>query len=395
MNKRNKMNCPICDYDKIEQVYPKLAQSVTSDSKLVKCEVSNVICKNCGNIFNQKGSRNQVLEFYKNDYKLMDSSSNAEFKYFTDDKSFSYSIWRLNLLSNNHTFSKIGKILDIGCGKGNFLREFSKKFPLWKLTGVEVSENALEFAKKRLSKAKLIEGLFDPKKINQKFDLIVSLGVLEHVENPVEFLKSISECLNENGVIFFDVPNFKLNPADLFVFDHLSHFTKETILNLLRQSGLEPVQIIEFQDQLPLSIICKKTKNNTPIVNNYFFMKNLVDEHLIFINNIFDSYEKTYQKYEKIGIFGLGIIFWAGIQNLKISKNKILHFFDENELLINKEKNGIQIKSLNDLKNFPEIPIIFSLNPCYIDRVMKKLKFFNCTLIIPSNFEYYKRFFKT
>ena len=71
------MNCPICDYDKIEQVYPKLAQSVTSDSKLVKCEVSNVICKNCGNIFNQKGSRNQVLEFYKNDYKLMDSSSNA------------------------------------------------------------------------------------------------------------------------------------------------------------------------------------------------------------------------------------------------------------------------------------------------------------------------------
>ena len=48
------MNCPICDNNKIEQVYSKLNQSITSDSQLVNGIVSNVICIKCGNVFNQE-----------------------------------------------------------------------------------------------------------------------------------------------------------------------------------------------------------------------------------------------------------------------------------------------------------------------------------------------------
>ena len=64
------MNCPICHSLNNEQVYKKLSQSITSDSELVNFPISNVICFDCGNVFNETGARNQVNKFYADDYKL-------------------------------------------------------------------------------------------------------------------------------------------------------------------------------------------------------------------------------------------------------------------------------------------------------------------------------------
>lgn len=386
------MNCPICNSNEYQQVFKKLIKGITSDSNFIDGEVSNHICTNCGHVFNESGARNNTVSFYTDLYSLMDFSPEAEFKFYSKLGSISYSDWRLKTLVENSSLEMSGKILDIGCGKGNFLLRFSEKFPDWKLYGVEASENALKFAKERLPKAQFYEGLFTYDPFGEKFNLIVSLGVMEHLEDPNSFLQTAKSCLKENGIFLFDVPNFKLNPADLFVFDHLNHFTNETLQNLLHKNNLEAFQIIESYNRVPIFVICKKINKQKKLVNHYKLMEHLTKSHIEFNNSLMKTYEYVNKKFDKVGVFGLGIMIWAGIQNNKIQKDKIVGFFDENDFLIGKEKHGIKIRSINKLPNYKNCPIVFSLSPCYIDNVLEKLNKLEVNLIIPPNYDYYKKF---
>lgn len=386
------MNCPICNSINHKQVFKKLTKGITSDSNFIDGEISNVICTTCGHVFNETGARNDVVSFYTESYRLMDLSPEAEFKFYSDEGSISYSDWRLNILVENYSLGKTGKILDIGCGKGNFLQRFSKKFPNWILYGIEASENALKFAKKKLSTAQFYEGLFTHDPFGEKFDLIVSLGVIEHLEDPNSFLQLAKSCLKENGIFLFDIPNFKLNPADFYIFDHLNHFTNETLQNLLKKNNLEVIQIIESENRVPMFIICKKNNKLNELVNYYHFMNKLCEKHIEFNESLMDTYHNVNEKFDKIAVFGLGIMIWAGIQNNKIQKNKIISFFDENDFLIGKEKNGIKIKSIDEIINYKKYPIVFSLSPCYIENVSKKFNKLEVNCILPSNYNYYKKF---
>jgi 2-polyprenyl-3-methyl-5-hydroxy-6-metoxy-1,4-benzoquinol methylase len=323
----------------------------------------------------------------------MSTSPEAESKFYSKDDGVSHSVWRLNFLSNSLSLPNTGNILDIGCGKGNFLLAFSQKFPSWSINGVEVSKNALSFAKKKLLNADLREGLFENGLFDKKFDLIVALDVFEHLEKPIDFLNIVISNLKEDGYLFLEIPNFKLNPADLFVFDHLTHFTKETMHNLLASNGMQIIATEENIDKMPLLVICKKSKNKEPIKNNYSIMKNLVQDHVKFNDLMMDTYYQTDTNNDKIGVFGLGIMIWAGIQNLKMHKEKIVSFFDENEFLIGQRKGEIEIRGLSEIRNFQDLPLVFSISPCYIENVIRKLGAFKVSCKVPDNYQYYKKYF--
>ena len=47
------------------------------------------------------------------------------------------------------------KILDIGCGSGTFTRKIAKQFPKVEITGMDISEKVISFAKKESTKKKL------------------------------------------------------------------------------------------------------------------------------------------------------------------------------------------------------------------------------------------------
>ena len=109
----------------------------------------------------------------------------------------------LNLKNKKNPLEKV-KILDIGCG-GGLLSE-----PMYRLgadvVGIDASDKNIKVAKLHAKKNNLkisyICASPENLNINTKFDVILNMEIIEHVEDIEFFLKSCSKLLKKNGIMF-------------------------------------------------------------------------------------------------------------------------------------------------------------------------------------------------
>ena len=117
--------------------------------------------------------------------------------------------YHFNIESNDDNFLNKINILDIGCG-GGLISE-----PLARLggsvTGIDASEKNIKVAKTHAKKNNLNIRYLNtsPEKleVNEKFDVILNLEIVEHVDNLNLFLESSSHMLNKNGIMFIATIN--------------------------------------------------------------------------------------------------------------------------------------------------------------------------------------------
>lgn len=101
-------------------------------------------------------------------------------------------------------YKKSGKLLEVGCGEGNFLHEAQKHFDI---EGIEFSKYATNKARIILGD-KVIRG--NIKNVNLQstyYDVIVVFNLLEHLREPMKIIKKLSAALEEDGVLIGSVPN--------------------------------------------------------------------------------------------------------------------------------------------------------------------------------------------
>ena len=100
-------------------------------------------------------------------------------------------------------------ILDIGCGGGLLSEPMSRMGA--NVTGIEASDKNIKIAKLHSKKNKLKINYLcsspEKLKINKKFDVILNMEIVEHVENIDFFLKSCSKLLKKNGIMFIATIN--------------------------------------------------------------------------------------------------------------------------------------------------------------------------------------------
>jgi len=140
------------------------------------------------------------------------------------------------------------KLIDVGCGKGDFLEYVAKIDTNIELFGIDLVDNMS-------SRIHYMKGDFMKKKFKQKFDVVVSLAVIEHVENPNAFVKRIKEILKPNGRLYLMTIN---NDSLMYVIarflkkigartaynrlyshHHLQHYTNRSLKKLLTQNGFK------------------------------------------------------------------------------------------------------------------------------------------------------------
>ncbi len=133
----------------------------------------------------------------ENDFQELYSSEYFENRFTGQDlkREISYTQEYSRILN----YVQKGKVLDIGCGMGNFLHTFGSD---WERYGIEISEYAAK--KAEASGIKIID-------YNEKedfFDLIVFRGVLQHLDTPMLNIKQAMKMLKPNGyIVFLATPN--------------------------------------------------------------------------------------------------------------------------------------------------------------------------------------------
>jgi 2-polyprenyl-3-methyl-5-hydroxy-6-metoxy-1,4-benzoquinol methylase len=157
---------------------------------------------------------------------------------------------------------KYSKVLEIGCNIGNFRQHVGKPCEYW---GVEPFKQAAEAAKTKMDK--VFADFYDNVKNeipNNYFDLIIANDVIEHLEQPWDFLKSIKEKMTKNASLVLSIPNvryfdnlkelllekdWKYKSTGILDITHLRFFTKKSIIRLLNENGfkIEKIQGINLR----------------------------------------------------------------------------------------------------------------------------------------------------
>ncbi len=161
-------------------------------------------------------------------------------------------------------------ILEIGTGSGYFLSSCHDVFTDTKLSGIEYDPRLLSVTQLRAPYAECIQGNAENFCMSpNKFDVVVSFQVIEHLYKPYEMLRRVKEHLNDGGIFIFTTPNLSGFGAKYmghkwhgYRDDHVSLKHAVDWVSLLEDHGFQTEYAgstfftgIPFMNKLPFGVI--------------------------------------------------------------------------------------------------------------------------------------------
>ena len=146
----------------------------------------------------------EKAEYYNTGYQSAEAKNYRE--HYT--KSRYFFLWQkiVELISKQPQINKQSSILDIGCGPGQFANYmFDQEYK--KYNGLDFSYKAIEYAQQANPNYKnnfTCADLYSTQHHKQKYDLVIALETLEHIEGDIEIIKQIPSDTR----FIFSVPNF-------------------------------------------------------------------------------------------------------------------------------------------------------------------------------------------
>jgi len=143
-----------------------------------------------------------------------------------------------------------GRVVDIGCAAGFSLEAFREAG--WEVWGVEVSTSASRFAREEMGLPHVFTGdLADAPLEKGSFDVVTMWEVIEHVEDPVDYLARARELLKPDGLLFLSTQNVNAPFPDIMgpkwhhykYEEHIYHFSPPTIRRALEMAGFRTLHV--------------------------------------------------------------------------------------------------------------------------------------------------------
>ena len=190
-------------------------------------EIPVIRCCKCGFTYSNKVLSGQdLVSYYENNF----GSKRHMQGQLVNSRVNSWVITRLLKIQD------ISNVLDIGTGYGFLLEELRKRFKL-NATGVELSRQEAAYAKSMLGLNVINSSLSELGLDKGCYDLVTSFEVIEHVPDPVEFIREMTQYVRPNGYLLIMTDNFDSRMAKFLgagfpkwiPHTHISHFSSTTL----------------------------------------------------------------------------------------------------------------------------------------------------------------------
>lgn len=201
--------------------------------------VRTVICEKCSFVYtNPRMSQEEVRYYYENKYNKFFKKEDLKSVENKNEK-------RFNFLKENFDIKDNLNVLEIGCGKGYWLKYLKDKN--FCVKGVEPNYEYYQYAKENFNLDIINCFIEDFNFGNEKYSLIIMFHLLEHIRNPENILCILRNHLQEEGILYIEVPNILRNPGfdwkeNFFRSVHFYNFTFFTLELLLKKCGFSIIK---------------------------------------------------------------------------------------------------------------------------------------------------------
>ena len=226
--------CDLCGTSEVRRLYTAADRLKNSDIEFWIGE-----CDGCGVLRTLPAmAEEELAAFYPDDYWGMENEPTQQ---WIDSSQAD----KLQFLSDCMLTS--GRVLDIGCGSGFFLRALDSA--RWDRFGVEISEGAAEAARRTIGRDRIYTGTLNhAAHEDSMFDVVTLWSALEHTNQPRATLAEARRILKPGGSLIVQLPNadsyqLRLFAGHWFALDvprHRYHFTPGRLERLLSETGFSP-----------------------------------------------------------------------------------------------------------------------------------------------------------
>jgi SAM-dependent methyltransferase len=208
---------------------PTLAPaSMASDWRRLDAPLRHYACRACGLV--RAGETPAGLEIFGAGYALYahppgdDAREAARHEEYAD--------WLAGILGGWAP----PRVLDIGCGNGSLLRALGRRWPAARLLGCDVSPGGVRHG--RDAGLMLWEAAPSDLPPDIDADLVLAVNVIEHVDDPVSFLRAVRRRVRSGGLAVIVCPDGAAPSVDLLIADHRHSFERPHLECLARRAGL-------------------------------------------------------------------------------------------------------------------------------------------------------------
>lgn len=242
--------CPVCSSTDLAEVV-RIArvpihcntywQSGEEARNAPKGDIDLVFCRNCSHLFNIAfdPTRMGYTQEYENSLHY-----SARFQQYAQTLA-------RRLVAAYHLVDK--DIIEIGCGKGDFLRTLCELGNNRGL-GFDPSYQDGRFETDPEGQFKIVRDFYSERYADYAADIICCRHVLEHIQFPAPFLETIRRSIGDrmNTIVFFEVPNalFTLKQLGIWdlIYEHYSYFTMNSLARLFTACGFNIKRLTDAFD---------------------------------------------------------------------------------------------------------------------------------------------------